>query len=219
MATLMRAVRGVMATAIVVAIVVQLFASADRPTFDAVDFFSYFTVLSNIAAVAVLGAAAVRPGLLDDDRFQAVRGAATLYMTVTGLVYAVLLAPQVSDLGLTELWVNTVLHQVGPAVVVLDWLVAPPPRRPSLRTAAAWLLFPVVWLAYTFVRAAAVDWYPYPFLDPDEDGVGAVVVSCIAITVLFVLLAAALRWWAGRADTAGRAVRAGASAPGAGPPP
>ena len=209
MTQILRVGRAAMAVAIVAAIAVQLGESADSDTFSAVDFFSYFTILSNVAALVVLGAAAVRPALLGDDRFQGVRGAATLYMTVTGIVYAVLLAPRVADLGLTEQWVNTVLHQAGPVVVVADWLIAPPPRRPSVATAAGWLAFPVVWLVYTFVRAAATGWYPYPFLDPDEDGLGAVIVSCIGITVLFVALAAALRWWAGRN------VRAGASVPAA----
>lgn len=74
--------------------------------------------------------------------------------------------------------------QVGPVVIVLDWLVAPPARRPSIATAASWLAFPVVRLVYTSVRAAVVDWYPYPFLDPDDKGLGAVVVSCVGITVL-----------------------------------
>lgn len=213
MAGLMRVARGAMAVAIVAAIVFQLGESADRDTFSAVNFFSYFTILSNVSALAVLGAAAVRPALLDDDRFQAVRGAATLYMTVTGLVYAVLLAPRVSDLGLTEPWVNTVLHQVGPIVVVADWLVAPPRRKLSVGAAASWLVFPVVWLGYTFIRAAVTDWYPYPFLDPDEDGVGAVVASCIGIAVLLVALAAALRWWTGRGVRAGASVRAAGSPP------
>jgi hypothetical protein len=210
----MRVVRGAMAAAVVAAIVTQLVAGFDRDGFSAVNFFSYFTILSNVAALVALGAAALHPPLLGDDRFQALRGAATLYMTVTGIVYAVLLAPRVADLGLTEQWVNTVLHQVGPIVVVADWLLFPPERPPSMRVAASWLAFPVVWLGYTMVRAQIVDWYPYPFLDPDDKGVGGVIVACVGITVLFVLLAAALRWWAAwraPAPTAGACVRAAGS--------
>jgi hypothetical protein len=209
----LRLVRGAMAVAVVVAIATQLDVSADSATFDAVNFFSFFTILSNIAAVVVLVALVVRPALVESDRFTAVRGGATLYMFVTGLVYAVLLKPAVADLGLTESWIDTVVHVLAPIVVVADWVVAPPRTRPSVATAAGWLVFPLAWLAYTLVRAPIVDWYPYPFLDPDESGgYAGVAVACVGIAVLFALLAAGLRWWAGRGVTAG------ASTPAVAPP-
>lgn len=116
----------------------------------------------------------------------------------------------------TQLVLGT--DQVGPVVIVLDWLVAPPARRPSIATAASWLAFPVVWLVYTFVRAAVVDWYPYPFLDPDDKGLGAVVVCRHHGAVR--AAAAGLRWWAGLGDDpTGSPVRAAASGPGADPRP
>lgn len=213
MTGLLRVVRAAMAAAIVVAIGRQFDISADSDTFDAVNFFSYFTILSNIGAVVVLGALAARPALIDDHRFSTLRGAVTLYMFVTGLVYALVLKPALADVGMTDSWIDYVVHVIGPIVVVGDWLVSPPRARPPVRTMAGWLVFPVVWLVYTLVRAPRVDWYPYPFLDPDESGgYAGVAVACLGIAVLFVALAAGLRWWAGRAITAA------ASAPAAAPP-
>jgi hypothetical protein len=62
----------------------------------------------------------------------------------------------------------------------------------------SWLAFPVLWLVYTLIRGAVTDWYPYPFLDPDLESVASIIATCLAITAVFVVLAAFLWWWSGR---------------------
>lgn len=197
-ATTARVLRLGMGVAIVVALVDQFFWGVDFPTFRAINFFSYFTVLSNIIAAVVLVALAVRPALLDDRRAQLGRGAATLYMAITGIVYNALLAPNSADVSTNLEWVNVVVHMLGPLFVVVDFLLAPPPRRPTVAEAGTWLIFPAVWLLYTMLRGPGANWYPYPFLDPDENSAGEIVVTCIVIFAAFVLISAGLRWWAGR---------------------
>ena len=187
-----------MAAAIVVATVAQYDHSSDRPTFSAANFFSYFTVISNVLLVVVLVGLVARPLLRDADAFGAIRGTATLGIVATGLVYAVLLAPASADVDVTLRWVDLVLHTVAPIFGLVDWLVDPPRRRPTTAAAASWLLLSFVWLPYTMVRGPIVDWYPYPFLDPDEESVASIVVTSLGIAVVFVLIAAALRWWSGR---------------------
>lgn len=187
-----------MAGAMVVAIVAQYDHSSGRPTFSAANFFSYFTVISNVLLTVVLVALVARPLLRDAAGFGLLRGAATLGIIATGLVYAVLLAPASADVDVTLRWVDLVLHTVAPVFGLVDWLVDPPRRRPATTAMLGWLLLPVVWLPYTMVRGPIVDWYPYPFLDPDEESVASIVVTCVGIAVVFLLLAAALRWWSTR---------------------
>jgi len=155
------------------------------------NFFSYFTNLSNMAGVVILLTGGVlgllgRPGVPDG-----IRGAVVLYMTVTGVIYAVLLSGY--HLPLEIAWVNIVVHKIMPLVYLVDWLVAPPRRRVTYLTALTWLAFPFLYLAYSLIRGPIVDWYPYPFLDPTRPGgYGRVVVACALITALFVLVAVAL---------------------------
>ena len=66
--------------------------------------------------------------------------------------------------------VNSAMHQVTPAVLLVDWVCFPPWSRATYRAALGWLAFPLVYLAYSLSRGAAVDWYPYPFLDPRHPG-------------------------------------------------
>ncbi len=191
--------RGAMAAAIAVAVVSQFVLELDRSSFRPYRFFCFFTILSNIAAVAMLALLAVRPGLVSDGRVGRVRGAITLYMAVTGVVYAVLLAPSAADVGLTEPWVDTVVHVVAPIVVVADWLLVASHLRFSTAVLLAWLLFPLAYVTFALVHGAVTDWYPYPFLDPGEAGgyAGVAVMSAV-ILVAIVALAAAIRWWAAR---------------------
>lgn len=190
------------AVLLVVALVAQFVVGAARNGLTPVNFFSYYTVLSNAAAAVVLLARALpgkraRPG-------PALRGAVTLMMAVTGIVYAVLLAPIAADVGLTEPWVDVVLHVVGPVVVVLDWLVAPPRRAPTAGAVAVWFLPPAVYLGYSVARGARTGRYPYPFLDPAAVGgypgvAGYVLLVLVVVAVLALLLRA---WALRRARTA-----------------
>lgn len=163
-------------------------AAADS-TGSLVNVFSYFTIESNllaIVALAVGGAMAPRgPGWVW------FRGAATFYMLVTGIVYAALLAN--AEVGLVSPWVDPALHQVMPAVMVVDWICFSPWPARAVRPALAWLAFPLVYLAYSLSRGAAVDWYPYPFLDPRHPGgYGRVAVYCVVLALVMAALALAV---------------------------
>ncbi|HEY0451541.1 Pr6Pr family membrane protein [Actinophytocola sp.] len=147
---------------------------------------SYFTVLSNVFGAGVLLVGAFRP--VPD----LVRGAAALYLGMTGLVFALLLSG--ADLGLLEPWANSVLHHVLPVVAVLDWLLVPPRRGIPMARSLWWLAFPAAYLAYTLVRGAIVDWYPYPFLDPRPRGYPHVITMSVGIAVAFGVAALAVGW-------------------------
>jgi hypothetical protein len=194
--SVLRVTRVATAVLIVVALGWQFRWSTDNsPTFTAGNFFSYFTVLSNVLLTVTFVALALRPALAQHVPFLTLRGTATLGVIVTGLVYAVLLAPASADVDVTLRWVDFVLHTLAPIVGLLDWLVDRPLRRIPRSTVASWLVFPVVWLVYTLIRGSVTDWYPYPFLDPDLESVGSIFTTCLAITALFVVLAAGLSWW------------------------
>ncbi|GAA4350449.1 Pr6Pr family membrane protein [Angustibacter luteus] len=170
---------------------VALGAAFDARTGSAGNFFSFFTILSNVLGIVVLLVGGLRAPT--GPRWAALRGAATLYLVITGIVYAVLLSNQ--DVGLTEPWINSVLHRVTPVVVLVDWLLLPPWPRASWRLALGWLGFPLAYFAYSLLRGPVVDWYPYPFLDPRETGgYGRVATYAVALAALMMLLSLAVAW-------------------------
>lgn len=164
-----------------------------------VNFFSYFTNLSNFfaAVVLVLIAVDMARGKVSNATGDFVRGSSVVCMALVGAVFSVLLRNV--DLGSLQPWVNTVLHFIMPIYVVLDWLIQPPSRPLVLRRLWVWLIPPVAYLAYSLIRGAIVNWYAYPFLNPaSAGGYGGVTLYCLAITVAFLAMSALLAFLANK---------------------
>jgi hypothetical protein len=170
--------------------------------FSMVNFFSYFTNLSNLFAAVVMFIGAIslirhrEPALTQD----LVRGSSVAGMVVVGIVFNILLRGH--DLGSLMPWVNVVTHYLMPIAAVLDWVYQPPKSDLTLSQIRYWLIFPLLYLAYTLVRGAVVGWYPYPFFNPaNVGGYGGVLLYGLAIIVLFVVVSGSL-------ITLGKVVRA-----------
>lgn len=154
-----------------------------------VNYFSYFTILSNILAALVLSAFALdRGGFLTRP---ATSAAAALYMAVTGAIYFAILRHIWSPQGLDWL-ADTLLHYVMPVVYVLFWLVLAPKTGIGLRHVALWLIFPVLYAGYSLVRGTLTGFYPYPFIDAGALGYAAVLRNAAVLALAFAALAAAL---------------------------
>lgn len=193
-----RAVRLALASLLAVALAAQLLIGLSRSEgLTVVRFFSFFTVLSNGAAVVMLVMLAARPERDSSSGFALFRGAVTVYMSVTGLVYALILAPNLADVAVPEPWIDWAIHVIGPIAIAVDWILHPPPNRPPGNALWVWLVFPTLYLVYSLVRGPIVEWYPYPFLDPAESGgyggvalwSGVVLVTVLAFGYLY-------HWWA-----------------------
>jgi hypothetical protein len=163
-------------------------AFASKGTLNPVNYFSYFTIDSNLIATGVLIAGAVHRDRPATPRLDLVRGGAVVYMSITGIVFTLLLSN--TDVDTAIPWVNSVVHELMPLVMLADWLVTPPAVRLQIRQGLLWLSFPLAWIVYTIIRGAIVNLYPYPFLNPANGGYGSVAVNCIAILVAMVVVSA-----------------------------
>jgi hypothetical protein len=164
-----------------------------------VRYFSYFTIQSNIA-VLLASCAVLTAKPLEQPRWRALRLAALLGITVTGIIYATVLAGDAHLTGLS--WVaNLMLHYLAPPLTVLTWFVCGPWVPFVWSDILRALVWPALWIAYTLIRGAIVDWYPYPFIDVTTHGYGKVAVNIAVITVFASVLATTFvavdRWRAG----------------------
>lgn len=173
------------------------------------NFFSYFTVLSNIGAVVTFTIGAIwmlrtrRAGDAEPRWLALLFACVSTYMIVTGIVYNLLLRNIPLD-GVSEVWTNESLHVVIPLVMLLDVLFAPRRRALPWNAVAIAAIFPIVWAVYTLVRAGFITaplsgnpwWYPYPFLDPHIVPGGYLGVSAyiVGIAAAIIGVAAAVVW-------------------------
>lgn len=172
------------------AIIVQLFDSIQNGR-SVANFFSFFTIQSNVIAALVLLTVGIGTFTRQktNPQFAFIRGAATLYMVMTGIIFALLLAGLQQSLQTTIPWVNTVLHYIMPIVMLVDWLLYPPKFTFSFRHTILWLTYPIVYLVYSLIRGEFTNWYPYPFINPLQSGWASVIVMCIIISLGTIALA------------------------------
>jgi len=188
-------------TAVLIAIIIQAIHTAKVGVFNTTNYLSYFTNLSNIVAAFVLIISGLSLLKLNHRRADVtddlIRGAATLYMVIVGIVYVLLLSNEA--VGLMLPWVNILLHYIMPAVVLADWLFQPPRTKLSLRQTLPWFIFPLVYLPYTLIRGHQTYWYPYPFLNPIKvDGYLGVAMYCVAILAAFIVVSWGIVWLGNR---------------------
>jgi hypothetical protein len=182
--------RAIVAVVVLVAIAYQALVIVNSGLFRPLRFFAFFTILSNIFGAVLWLWLALRWRQERTRNDDLLRGAATLYLVVTFVIVVVLL--QGAELSLSNPTVDLVVHKLFPILAVIDWIVDPPRTDLRYRDVAIWLVFPLVWVAFTLVRGAVDAWYPYPFLDPDNGGYGSVAYHVIAILAGFLVIAGAI---------------------------
>jgi hypothetical protein len=170
-----------------------------------VNFFSFFTIDSNLLTIAVflIGAIlAIRSSDPDPLWFGVGRASVTAYMATTGIVYNTLLRGVNVSEGATLEWSNEIVHVVGPILMIVDWLFAPGRRRLDWKHIWIVVIFPIVWAVYTMLRGPFVfdptraflfgddyvgGWYPYPFMDPTTAPQGYLTVAFYIVLIAVII--------------------------------
>lgn len=170
--------------------------------------FAYFTVQTNILTMIYLGVTLwwmLHHRTLDAPAPR-VRGAVVVALTITMLVSHVMLnnwanpiPPMFQSDPAAALDAQSIflVHYVVPVMMLVDWVVGRP--HGTIRASDLWRIgiFPVAYGLLMIARGALFpvvnDRYPYPFLDPSENGWGWVV-GQLATLVVIVVVISTLVW-------------------------
>jgi hypothetical protein len=159
------------------------------------EYFAYFSIVTAIVAGLFLvstGLGLVR-GKSDSKRIEIARLSLTVAMIVVGVVYHLLLAGAAGDVGDGDyVWPvlpNEVIHTYGPILIVIDYLLSHKAFKPKLRAALWVAVFPLTWLVFSVIRGLVTNWWPYWFINPNEEGgVPGMLTYIAAITAFFLIL-------------------------------
>lgn len=153
------------------------------------NFFSYFTVLTNVLAAVALSGPAIAP----DSRLgrwtasEGVRAAVAMYIAVVGVTYHFLLSHVWDPQGLLFV-ANRLLHYVMPVAFVLDWLLFTPKGRLRWVDPAKWLSFPALYVVWTLIHGYASGWWPYWFVNVPALGWGRTGLAFAGMLGLFLVI-------------------------------
>lgn len=164
---------------------------------------SYYTIQSNIVVAIVCVLLILNP-LRAGPGWEVLRLNSLLSITITGLVYALVLAPNVHPVG-WPLVAAIGFHFVVPPATIAGWLLFGPRPRFAWSTLVAALLIALAWLVFIFAQGTLTDWYPYAFLDIAEGALrayfnaAALVLVAIGCLLLYRMLDRKVpSAWAGR---------------------
>jgi hypothetical protein len=177
---------GLTALVIQFAITMQASMSAGRGFASSLVFyFSFFTILTNIGAVLVYSALLTgKPSWFGSPR---VRAGVAVAIAVVMIVYAAILSRLWQPAGLFLLC-DVLLHYASPVLYLAWWLYAGADGSTGWSDPLRWLIFPLLYLAWVFIRAPLAGEVPYPFLDLAANGAGSVALASLSVFGLFLLV-------------------------------
>lgn len=162
----------------------------------------YFTVLSNILVFIVtlivwiktLKDVVIKKEYEGYNQHALIpKGIATLCITVTGIVFAFILADYSSAGNYTVH--NLLEHYIIPLLFVLDYFFFDKKGKTKWYHPLIWIGSAIIYLPYVFIRAVILGKetnltrYPYFFLNADDLGVSGVAVWCVILVIVFSIVA------------------------------
>lgn len=161
------------------------FGESGAPLWQRVsEFFSYFTIQSNLLIAVAAIMLAVQPDR-DGAVFRVLRIAGLFGITVTLVVYQLLLSHLANFAGAAAVS-NIGLHYVVPACAILGWLCFGPRRLVTWTALFLAMLWPLAYVGLTIVQGMITGFYPYPFVNIETLGfLRAALNGCGILILLF----------------------------------
>ena len=154
------------------------------------NYFSFFTILTNLLVAVGLTLSLARPhsrlGRLC-SRPVAASGTA-VYIAIVGISYSLLLRRLWNPQGAQKV-ADILLHDLVPVMYVAYWLIFVPKGSLRWKDALFWLPYPLLYFCYSLIRGAAVGWYPYPFIDASKLGYSRVLANAAMLVCAFLAVA------------------------------
>lgn len=176
-----------------IAVALQLYliiANKARSVFETIiQFFSYFTILTNILVAWCFTVLLMKSGSGFVKFFirPKVLTAITVYITIVGIVYNVILRYIWDPKGL-QFIVDELLHSFIPVFFILYWWIFVPKHELKWADTLPWLIYPFVYLLYVLTRGAFSGLYPYPFINVDDLGYYKVFLNSSVLLIAFLIL-------------------------------
>lgn len=150
-------------------------------------FFSFFTILTNTLVAVFFTIQA-----FNSNTVKALTPL-TIYITIVGLVYQILLRHTWNPTGLQKI-VDELLHSVIPVLTIIYWYLYEEKSKLKYSHIRGWVVFPLLYLAYILLRGHYSGFYPYPFVNVTALGMTRVLINSAFILAAFLLISVTFTW-------------------------
>jgi energy-converting hydrogenase Eha subunit A len=158
-----------------------------------VDYFAYFTVLTNVLVALVLTVPWLAPESplgkwLARPHMTAMTATAII---IVGLTYHFLLSGSYDPVGI-EYATDLGMHYLVPTLFTLYWVLAAPKAGLSYSHLPYFAIYPFGYLAFLVARGAVVSEYPYFFVDVNTLGFAVAARNAMGLVLIYFMIAALL---------------------------
>ncbi len=109
------------------------------------------------------------------------KGAFTMYITITFVVFAILLSPFYQPTGFAA-FSNLVLHYITPIAFIIDWILTEIKIKYKWNYLFYWIWYPLCYIVFAIIHGIFTGSYLYYFLDISALGIfGFVSISVLII--------------------------------------
>lgn len=153
------------------------------------EFLSYFTVTTNIVVALCFTALWLFRSSKWGDFFAkpTTLTAITVYIVVVGLIYNTMLRGLIVLNGWPRA-ADELLHVVSPIIFLIFWIFFVDKSSLKYKSAAIWLVYPLIYVIFTVIRGYFINRYPYPFIDVVKLGYPNALLNAVIILFIFWLL-------------------------------
>jgi len=168
-------------------------------------YFSFFTILTNLAVALVLTYSVFAPDSRWGRFFSSpvVASGTALYIVMVGTVYFLMLRHLWDPEGFQKI-ADVILHGVVPVMYVAYWILFVPKAALRWKDTLSWSIYPLIYLAWILIRGAISGRYPYPFVDAAQLGYSRVLLNAAMLFASFLVAGLAVvgvcRWTRPRAQ-------------------
>ncbi|PTY40730.1 Pr6Pr family membrane protein [Brachyspira hampsonii] len=154
----------------------------------------YFTYQSNILVIVYFILDILNIIKKKETFYPRFKGAVTMSITVTFLVYHFLLSPTADKyIGFAYIR-NVIVHYIVPVMTIFDYIIFDKKGIYKVIDPILWLIIPILYFMFILIRARVGSpfsdgsYYPYFFIDIDKYGFKTVLRNVFFITLFFAIL-------------------------------
>jgi len=172
----------------------HLLGKSEFKLFTPLEYLSFMTIWTNLLIALVF----TLPLILKKQKITQflmkpfVLSAIVIYIQQVGITYHFMLADTWNPTGLRKL-TDLLMHYFIPIIYIAYWVIFVEKGEIKFKSIYKWLLYPLIYAVFIIIRGAVVKKYPYPFVDVNELGYNAVLIT-LAVFLLFYYVLGILVW-------------------------
>lgn len=147
-------------------------------------FFTYFTILTNLIVTIYFTCLALK-NQREEYENSGILTAITVYITVVGFIYQVILRAGFPPTFL-QIIANELVHSVIPVFTIIFWYLYGNKKDLHYNMIPKWTIYPICYLLLILIRGHFSGFYPYPFVNVTNLGLSKVLINSLWISIFFI---------------------------------